>query len=197
MATGDGTVVFDVTGIFFPTCLVEASYSEKFFSGTGGIMKYIIFQSVMDMIGVTGKSDTTAGHAGNTIDVANACVEIRAMLQKRFKQKCIEALTSRKKKSAKDLCYRLLEYKALFDPRTKSCSLDLEAKRKQERKGEYDKLYKRRSCGLRDSTWWHMARYNKMCSEENSVCSREEENVSSRDHFFRTKATGRAFKKFQ
>lgn len=96
VVTGDGTKVFDVSGVFFSICPVEGSYSRKLFSGTAGTIKCLICQSTIDKIGATGRSKTACGDTGNTIDAVDAFVETSAMLQKRFKKKCNEALTSQK-----------------------------------------------------------------------------------------------------
>lgn len=90
---GGGTVVFDDSGECFYICPVKEPYSRNYFSGTASTMKCFIFQSVTDMFGLTGKSESTAGDAGHTINAVNAFAETSAMLPKRFKQKCNEALT--------------------------------------------------------------------------------------------------------
>lgn len=75
--------------------------------------------------------------------------------------------------------------------------MELEAKRKPERKETNSKPYKQRSCGMRDTTWLRMAVSNKTCSEGYLACSRGEESLSSSDHSFGSEAARKTFRKFQ
>lgn len=100
VAIGDGSVIFDVSGAFFPICPADESYSRKFYSDTAGTMGLIISPISLKKNEVTGKYDEAAGDTGdpgNIIDAIDAFVNTSAILQKQFKQKSNEAFTSRKR----------------------------------------------------------------------------------------------------
>lgn len=76
-----------------------------------------------------------------------------------------------------------------------NCSSGLGAKRSQERMETYEKLYERRSCGMRNTTLWWIAINKDKCAEGH-VCSREKENSSASDHLFRSDGPSKTLKKF-
>lgn len=96
VALDDGSVIFDVSGSIFLISPVEASYTEKFHSGTAGIGRCVMSWSAMGIIGVTGRKESAADDTSHTTEEIGYVVQACATLQERFKQKCNEALTSRK-----------------------------------------------------------------------------------------------------
>lgn len=58
-----------------------------FFSSTADTMRRFIFESIMNLVGVTDWNETTAGDAGHIIDAIDSSIQTRAMMQTRLKQK--------------------------------------------------------------------------------------------------------------
>lgn len=94
---------------------------ESFSSGTAGTIRCFISQSIIDMTGITGTSETTVGETGYTTGAVDTVVQASAMLQEQLKQKCNGAFIS-KKKSSKYLFSQPSVYTSLFTPRTKNYS---------------------------------------------------------------------------
>lgn len=199
VAIGDGSVVFDVRGAFFPICSVEEFYSGKFYSCTAASMRFITFQSMTDMAGVTGKHEKAAGDSGNsgsTIDAIDAFVQTRQCCRNCSNQNAARPSLP-EKKLAKDLFLQLLRYTSLFAPRTKNCSSELETKRCRDWKEAYENLYKQHGCGMRDTTWWRMTRRKEIRAERYFACGLEDKNVFPRDHYFGSDTAKKLFIKFQ
>lgn len=78
----DGSIVFGFSGAFFLICPVEQSYSGKFYSGTACTIKLFISQSVMGIIGVTGRLETDSDNTDHAIDAIGSSVQTSSMSQK-------------------------------------------------------------------------------------------------------------------
>lgn len=86
VSISDRTVVFDVSDDFFSICPIEESYSGKFFSVTAGSIRGFISQSVMGMIGATGRDETAAANVFHAVDKVNTFVQTSAILKNRFQK---------------------------------------------------------------------------------------------------------------
>lgn len=113
-----------------------------------------------------------------------------------FTPVCLKSFIGRKKQS-RNLHFRLLEYSAIFAPRSNKRESAMERHQLKQIKEAFKSLHKQFPDGQRDFSWCRVATFNQLCLNGHTNTNLASQNESEVDHRFTSEEAHLTFQKFR
>ncbi len=183
-----------VDALCFPLCPMEQALSGTMFSTSLEAENNFIGQAALTLLTFKTNSEPSSELAEKIYNFSSKSVHLLT----RFQHSCRQSISNKKNK-AKDVYFSFLGYDSINIGIKKGLSRsaieELESKKNLHMTTAYKKLYKTLEDGTRDTTFWRMANFSEICS--NDVQELELRDVEGTDELFFNEPARLAYSAFQ